>query len=104
MKRIFKSCTFWFATASIIIILLNSIVPDSKNLLLIFSNYPLYLILKATGFTLIAPYLATDHTFFFNHLFLWFQWHFISFVCYGLIIDTVRAITKKKKSKFSYTK
>ena len=101
MKRIFKSCTFWFTIASIIIILLNFIGGDPKYILLTFSNYPLYLILKATGFTLIAPYLALNHEFFINHLFLWFQWHFISFVCYGLIIDTVRVITKRQKAKIS---
>lgn len=67
---------------------------DYKYMILIFSNYPLHLILKATGFTLYLP-MASDHSFFLQQLFLWFILHFISFVCYGVILDTIRVVSKK---------
>lgn len=97
MKKIFKSFTFRFAITSIGIIFLSLSV-DPENIILTVSNYPLYLILKATGFTLYSPN-AVDHTFFLQNLFLWFQWHFGTFVCYGLTIDIIRAIVKKRKVK-----
>ena len=100
MKMIFKSCTFWFAIVSIAIIILNLIGQDNKNIILTFSNYPLYLILMANGFTLYLP-KAVDHTFFLRNLFLWFQWHFISFLCYGFIIDVIRVTVNKRKASIN---
>lgn len=101
MKIIYKSCTFWFTIASVVIIFFSLISQGSKYMLLIFSNYPLYLILKEIGFTLISPSPAPNHEFFLRQVFLWFQWHLITFVFYGLILDTIRLIIKKYRQKTS---
>ena len=102
MKKIYKSFTFRFAITSMAIIFFSLII-DSNNILLTVSNFPLYLFLKAMGFTLYQPN-AIDHTFFLQHLLLWFKWHFISFICYGLIIDIIKVIIKNRKTKLNSTK
>ena len=87
MKRILRSSTFWFALASIALIWNNSNDKSNLGLILILSNYPLY------------TYL-TSHVF--NHFprdtnFVWYSWHFITYICYGLIIDIFRWKIKKRK-------
>ena len=96
MKKLFKSFTFWFAVASVLIILLNVIGQDSKNIVLTLSNYPLYMILQKAGFKLYDPN-AIDHTFFISQMFSWFVWHFVSYLCYGFIIDLIRRMFFGKK-------
>ena len=98
MKMIFKSCTFWFAIASMSIILLHLTGQDNKNIILTFSNYPLYLTLMAKGFTLYLP--AVDHAYYFRNLFFWFALHFVSFLGYGFIIDVIRVTVDKRKASF----
>ena len=86
MKRILRSSTFWFAIASIALICDNFINTGSEGLLLAFSNYPLYTYLTSNVFNHFPR----------NANFVWYSWHFITYICYGLIIDIFRYEMKKR--------
>jgi len=99
MSKIFKSFTIWFALISLTVIIIHMNGMDPANQILTFSNYPLFLVLKASQFTLYTPD-AVDHSFYFAAMATWYKWHIISLAAFGLIIDLDRsAMGKKVKNK-----
>lgn len=87
MKKVVKSCTFWFALLGIIVVILNLLKLDDMNILMIGLN-PLLNIFSSSkpcrDLINSVPYL-------------WQILSFITMVGYGLIIDGIRRLIKKAK-------
>lgn len=87
MKKILKSCTFWFLVSGIIVVILNLANLDDLNLLMIFFN-PILNILSSSslcGVIADVPYL----------------WHILSILTmtmYGLLFDLIRHLRKDNKN------
>ena len=87
MKKILKSCTFWFLMSGIIVVILNLAKLDDLNLLMIFFNPILNILSSSSLCNVIAdvPYL----------------WHILSLLTmtmYGLLFDLIRHLRNENKN------
>jgi len=87
MKKILKSCTFWFLISGIIVVILNLAKLDDLNLLMIFFNPILNILSSSSLCNVIAdvPYL----------------WHILSLLTmtmYGLLFDLIRHLRNENKN------
>jgi hypothetical protein len=99
MKRVFKSCAFWGAVMSCIIIVMHQIGQDSHNIMLIHFNPVLSVLERSSrdsfisGFRVPAGNLAGSMP-----IYLYIG-SVITLAFYGGVIDLIRYIVRKKRKQ-----
>lgn len=100
MKKIFKSFTFYFMLASILIIYMHYIGRDSKSILLIYLNP----ILNSLTYSTFADNVLNTgiqiscNTLLGKIYINWYIAHFITFTFFGLILDGLKSLLTKISS------
>lgn len=90
MKKLFKTFTFWFFTASILLIIFNILGWDDKNILLIAFNPILSRIVYIEQIRNIIWNNGPNYNTYIAHL--------ITFILYGIIIDVIIYLVNKYKN------
>ncbi|MTI64976.1 MAG: hypothetical protein FH753_00040 [Firmicutes bacterium] len=101
MKRVFKSFTFYFLLLSLIIIYINLIGRDSKNILLIYFNpllNELAHIDSLRDFLNSGPPINSN-SFSMGTTLFWYIGNFITCIFYGLFLDGIKLSLKKLSEK-----
>lgn len=97
IKKIFRSFTFYFLLASILIIYTHYRGQDSYGIVLFQLNPILYNLIHtefANNYIKTGPKIASDSLQGDISIF-WYACHFISFALYGLILDSIKFGIKK---------
>ena len=93
MKKLLKSCTFWFVLFGILVLIYNPTGHDDKNIVMIGLNPLLCLVCNTSAFCVAAEEFP----------YVWHLQSLISMVIYGLALDGVKLMLKKRYSGVCYT-